>query len=177
MIQIAVDGPDGAGKTPCVHVLADALADAGFLVHLSAPFRQVEVYHLWRKEPMRAAALVRDAIDADVRAAREDGRQVIVYDRHWPTVAVSTYDWRAVETVRSAGVDDLLLLVPDAPTAKRDRGAWMKEGLDRHWLAYRCLAEGLPRPLPDAQGRFDFRRIAAAVVAQLTAAAVAPPSG
>lgn len=167
MITVAFDGPDGSGKSPCLAVVADALAKAGLSVHVCAPYRGTDVYPLWSTDPLRAAATVRDAIDRDLEIAAKDARDVVLYDRHWPTAAVSTTSWRAVDLIRQSTLDHLFLLIPREPRQKAgndpDRGEWMVNGVDSHWIAYRCLAEGymgVHRPRPNKDDLFDFRQIA-----------------
>ncbi len=51
MLEIVIDGTDGAGKTLCVSALKEHLQNLGFSVGTLAPYREKEVYHLWANEP------------------------------------------------------------------------------------------------------------------------------
>jgi len=166
----AFDGPDGSGKTPCLAVVADALANQGMLVHICAPYRAIEVYHLWATNPMRAACEVRRIIDINLEVALKDKRDVVLFDRHWPTAAVSTTNWQAVELIQAAPLDHLFLLVTSEPKPKLKDSSepWMAKGFDHHWIAYRCLAEDTMAHRPSQiDGCFNLKEIAKTVSALL----------
>jgi len=161
---VAFDGPDGSGKTPCLAVVADSLARRGLLVHVCAPYRAREVYPLWATDPMRAADEIRKVIDLNLEAALKDRRDVVLFDRHWPTAAVSTTNWQAVQLLKAAPLDHLFLLVPSAPSPKVTSEPWMARGFDQHWIAYRCLAESSQAHRPvQVDGYFNLRGIAETV--------------
>lgn len=167
MMTVAFDGPDAAGKSPCLAVVADMLVDSGMRVHMCAPYRgDVDIYPLWATDPCAAARVVRRSIDQNLEAAAKDACDIVLFDRHWPTAAVSTTKWKAVDSIRQSAVDHLFLLVPPEPRHKvedTDAGAWMADGVDTHWVAYRCLVEGMVgvhKPRTNRDGLFDFRRIA-----------------
>lgn len=164
MMTIAFDGPDGSGKTPCLEVVADLLSSKGLFVHICAPYRAIEVYSLWESDPMSAAISIRRVIDENLASAARDARDVVLFDRHWPTAAVTASDWRAVDHIRQSGLDHLFMLVPSSPVKKlAPARPWMSSGVDRHWTSYRCLVEGaagIHRPRSDIRGRFDLRAIA-----------------
>jgi hypothetical protein len=168
MITLAFDGPDGSGKTPCVAHIAAALGERGLSVALSRPYRELGEagYYLWQTDPLKAAAFVTSLIEKDLREAARGSRDFLIFDRHWPTAAVSTTDWRAVDLVRRYAPDHLFLLVPAAPKKAWKPRSWYTGDSDPHWIAYRCLAEVLPgiRRPRDVAGRFDFSCIASEVL-------------
>src|SRR5262245_61069160 len=88
-LEIVVDGTDSAGKTPCVEALCRTFG-SDRQVRTCAPFRVQEVYPLWEREPRRAATIIRSIMD-DFRRSNS-AADLIIWDRGWPTVWVSTTD-------------------------------------------------------------------------------------
>jgi thymidylate kinase len=166
--EIVVDGTDSGGKTPCVEALYRALA-ADRDVRTCAPFRVQEVYPLWEREPRRAAAVIRAIMD-DLRRASA-AADVIIWDRGWPTVWVSTTD-PAARAALLPFPDLTVLLLNSMETTIRKAE---KHGLRSIWVSDRKLVRryhdayhALPGevkgghlatffPAPD--GRYDYATI------------------
>ena len=169
-IEIVVDGTDSGGKTPCVEALYRTFA-VDRNVRACAPFRVQEVYHLWDREPRRAAAIIRSIMDG----FRHDSASadLIIWDRGWPTVWVSTAD----STARGALLpfpDLTVLLLNSIETTNRKAE---KHGLQAIWVndpalvrRYHDAYHALPREVdenslaaffPARDGRYDYATIAA----------------
>lgn len=169
-----VDGTDGAGKTPLVEALCAALRERGHAVATHAPYRVEEVFPLWEREPRRAAEII-TGIMRRFRAAHP--REVIVWDRGWPTAWVSTDDPLARAAFEPLPAVTVLLLntmrVTRAKAVKhRTSAPWMIEEplVERFNAAYRALAREAPdaRVLafePDAEDVFDLGAIVRATLA------------
>lgn len=113
--EIVIEGHDGSAKTPVARRVADALRDRGFRVGIRAPFLATnemlaaeqassqgipidalsreellacDIYHLWQTPDgtLRAMALLSSVIERFRTAARNEGLDLILWDRHWVTV-------------------------------------------------------------------------------------------
>lgn len=171
-LEIVVDGTDSGGKTPCVEALCLALAGDGRVLSC-APFRAAEVYELWGREPQRAAATIRSIMDA-FRLENVDA-DVIVWDRGWPTVWVSTTDPIARRALLPFP-DVTVLLLNSMETTRRKvqkhglQGIWVTEPalIRRYHDAYHALPaevdeHTIPAFYPDCDGRYDYAAISADV--------------
>ena len=167
-VEIVVDGTDSGGKTPCVEALRLAFApDCN--VQTCAPFRVREVYHLWEHEPRRAAATIRSIMDG-FRCAN-GAADMIIWDRGWPTVWVSTADNIARDSMLPFPELTVLLLNFIETTKSKAE----KYGLQAIWLTdptllhrYHDAYHALPREVcddrvaafsPNSEGRFDYSMI------------------
>jgi hypothetical protein len=169
-IEIVIDGTDSSGKTPCVEALCRTF-EIDRNVCTCAPFRVQEVYHLWAREPQRAAALIR-SIMGDFRRANA-AADLIVWDRGWPTVWVSTTD--SVARGALLPFPDLTLLLLNSMETTRRKV--QKHGLQAIWVndpalarryhdAYHALPgavgeDSLAAFFPAADGRYDYATICA----------------
>lgn len=169
-LEIVVDGTDSGGKTPCVEALYRAFA-VDRNVQTCAPFRVREVYHLWDLEPRRAAAIIRSIMD-DFRH-NSASADLIIWDRGWPTVWVST----ANSTARGALLPfpDLTVLLLNSMATTRRKAA--EHGLQAIWVndpalvrRYHDAYHALPREVsesnlaaffPDQDGRYDYATLSA----------------
>jgi hypothetical protein len=169
-IEIVVDGTDSGGKTPCVEALYHTFS-VDRNVRTYAPFRMQEVHHLWDQEPKRAASTIRSIMD-DFRH-NSDSADLIIWDRGWPTVWVSTADAAA----RGAFLpfpDMTLLLLNSIETTNRKAE---KHSLQAIWVndvalvrRYHDAYHALPREVneinlaaffPNGAGRYDYATISA----------------
>lgn len=99
-IEFAVDGHDGAGKTPIVLATKAALEALGLRVAVESPFHLAnalypggEIYPLWADDASvpHAIALLQQVVRyARLAAVREDV-DVIIFDRHWMTVMIEIH--------------------------------------------------------------------------------------
>jgi hypothetical protein len=168
MIELVVDGTDGAGKTTCVQFLVERLARSGITVAHHAAFRAIEVYPLWQTAPEQAAEAITTVMRA-FRAAHRDAN-VVVWDRGWPTAYISTADVRARSLFAPLPAATLLLLsttdrTRDKARAKRLPGEWVTDEalIERYHAAYHQLepppGHAMVRSFPDARGMFDLEAI------------------
>ena len=167
-IEIVIDGTDSGGKTPCVESLYRTFA-VDRKVRACAPFRVREVYHLWEHEPQRAAAIIRSIMED----FRHDSASVdlIIWDRGWPTVWVSTTDPIARRLLMPFP-DLTVLLLNSIETTNRKAE---KHGLQAIWVndpalvrRYHDAYHALPQEVngnnlavffPDSNGRYDYATI------------------
>lgn len=92
---IAIEGINGAGKTPAIQLTLASLASEGLNADTYAPYHLVrekivedDLYPLWADRPDQAVQLLHqtiDEIEADARARQLD---VLIFDRHWVTAFV-----------------------------------------------------------------------------------------
>lgn len=175
-LEIVVDGTDSGGKTPCVKALRLAFA-VSRNVQTCAPFRVQEVYPLWEHEPRRAAAAIRSVMNS----FRRDNAiaDLIIWDRGWPTVWVSTTD--AVAREAMLPFPNLTVLLLNAIETTKSKGE--KYGLRAIWATdlmlvrrYHDAYHDLPRQVSDngvaayypaSDGRFDYSIIVASAGAKL----------
>ncbi len=173
--EIVVDGTDCGGKTPLVHKLVQRFADDRVPVTTAAPFKDVEVYPLWKSDPLMAARRINDVI---CRFRDENrGKTVLVWDRGWPTVFVSTESRLARKACLPFPDLTVLLLnteqtILEKVAKHRLTGEWLlqSETRRRFIAAYQALADNHePADMivycADTDGRFDLEKIAADVVA------------
>jgi thymidylate kinase len=174
--EIVVDGTDSGGKSPCVAALRQVFAAEQDTI-TCAPFRVQEVYDLWQHEPRRAASTIRSIMDG----FRGDNAtaKLIIWDRGWPTVWVSTTD--PVARAAMLPFPDLtVLLLNSIDTTKSKvekhglRTIWVTDPVlvQRYHDAYHDLARQMSDGrvaafFPDAGGRFDYATIVAYVCAKL----------
>jgi hypothetical protein len=167
-LEIVVDGTDSGGKTPCVAALRDVLA-GGCKVSTCAPFRVQEVYELWAREPSRAAEIIRSIMD-DFRS-RHGSSDVIIWDRGWPTVWVSTSDPAARQLLLPFPELTVLLLNSMETTRTKAekyglRSVWVDDPalVRRYHDAYHALPSAMTGAdisafFPSADGRYDYAEI------------------
>jgi hypothetical protein len=172
-IEIVVDGTDSGGKTPCVEALHRAFGRQRD-VRACAPFRVREVYDLWAREPRQAAMIIRSVMDQFRQ--RHAAAEVIIWDRGWPTVWVSTTDAMARDALLPFPTLTILLLNSIETTMRkvekhRLRATWLNDpALVRHYHdAYHALPRmidgvKLAAFLPSAEGRYDYAEICEYVV-------------
>jgi hypothetical protein len=169
-IEIVVDGTDSGGKTPCVEALYRAFA-VDRDVRTYAPFRVQEVYHLWDREPRRATAAIRSIMD-DFRH-RSVSADMIIWDRGWPTVWVSTTD-PAARGALLPFPDLTVLLLNSIETTRRKvekhslQALWVNDPalVRRYHDAYHALprqvsASNLATFFPAPDGCYDYATISA----------------
>jgi hypothetical protein len=175
-IEIVIDGTDVSGKTPCVEALHREFAK-GRDVRTCAPFRVHEVYHLWEREPRQAANIIRSIMDDFRRNSAV--ADMIIWDRGWPTVWVSTADPVARDALLPFP-ELTVLLLNSIETTNRNVA---KQGLQAIWLndpalvlRYHDAYHNLPREMnpgslvtffPAADGRYDYAPISARVSTKL----------
>jgi len=168
-IEIVVDGTDSGGKTPCVEALHRTFSTHGN-VRTCAPFHVQEVYHLWDREPRRAAATIRSVMD-DFRN-RSAAADLIIWDRGWPTVWVSTTD-PAARNALLPFPDLTLLLLNSMETTRRKaekhrlQAIWVNDPalVRRYHDAYHALPgeageSNLASFFPAQSARYDYAAIA-----------------
>lgn len=93
MRKIAVEGINGAGKSPTIEKIVRDLRDADLATESFAPFHLVrskldipDIHPLWQANPELAVKLLHDTIDEVEKEADQKNLDVLVYDRHWMTV-------------------------------------------------------------------------------------------
>ena len=96
-MEFAVDGHDGAAKTPILEGVAQRLRLQGYSVKTVALFHQAnvlvsggEIYPLWGSvdSTLWAIALLESHLLEAQTACLTHGDDILLYDRHWMTVMV-----------------------------------------------------------------------------------------
>jgi len=99
-IEFAVDGHDGAGKTPIVLATKVALEASGLRVAVASPFHLAnalltggEIYPLWADDMTapRAIELLQRVIREARQRAVDERADALIFDRHWMTVMVEIH--------------------------------------------------------------------------------------
>lgn len=97
MKTVAIEGINGAGKTPSIECAVHNLESMGMHVYQAAPYHLVrqhieepDVYPLLLSRPERAINLLQHVMDVVEQAAIDADADVLVYDRHWATAFVNT---------------------------------------------------------------------------------------
>jgi len=144
-VEIVVDGTDGAGKTPLVEYIASRLIGLGYTVATYAPFREIEVYPLWETDPIKASRIIAEVMQRF--RANHSNTEIVIWDRAWPTVFVSTNCKEAREmfcrfpdlTVLLINTEQTIL---EKITKHRLHSAWVIDPYARkkYIEAYRILA-------------------------------------
>lgn len=95
---LAIDGINGAGKTPTIEAVIETLEQSDIHADTYAPFHQVretlgipDIYPLWDTAPHTAINGLVQTMDNIERDASKRGLDVLIYDRHWPTIYTQAY--------------------------------------------------------------------------------------
>lgn len=173
--EIVVDGTDCGGKTPLVQVLVRRFEAEQVSVATAAPFKEVEVYPLWKSDPLTASHRICDAMRRFRQANRD--KSVLIWDRGWPTVFVSTDLPEARNLCLPYPHLTVLLLNTEQTILEKIAkhkltGEWLLQPETRRRFidAYHALAaepESVPMRVYHAnlEGRFELEQIAVDVVA------------
>lgn len=92
MIKLAIEGINGAGKTPTISNLVNICEDAGLATEQYAPYhlvrehiQEADIYDLWAEDAQFAVKSLLDVIKSiEIDAAAKD-LDVLIFDRHWAT--------------------------------------------------------------------------------------------
>ncbi|MCA9309237.1 hypothetical protein KC973_02575 [Candidatus Saccharibacteria bacterium] len=144
MNTIAIEGINGAGKTPAIQLTLESLASEGLNADTYAPYHLVrekivedDLYPLWADRPDQAVQLLHqtiDEIEADARARQLD---VLVFDRHWMTAFVQALQHPPI--TRWWGdrfVPTVLLTSPISHLMRLS-----ERGYQEHWLQAEALRQ------------------------------------
>lgn len=173
--EIVVDGTDCGGKTPLVQTLVRRFETEQVSVATAAPFREVEVYPLWKSDPLTASRKICEVMHCFRQSNRD--KAILIWDRGWPTVFVST----DLPEARSLCLPYPHLTVLLLNTEQTILNKVAKHRLTAEWLlqpetrrrfidAYHALAveqEAVDMKVYHAnpEGRFDLEKIAGDVAA------------
>jgi predicted ATPase len=95
MLEYVIEGHDGSAKTPIVDGVKNRLERAGLVVEVCAPFQVVnnqieeeDIYLYWQNDEMttKALELLSNAINYARQKAKDNGADILLYDRHWLTI-------------------------------------------------------------------------------------------
>lgn len=175
-IEIVIDGTDWSGKTPVVEKLVTTMRDKGWLVATGAPFREVEVFPLWQTDPFIASKTVNDVVQQLYK--KYSDMQLIVWDRGWPTVFVST-DCQASRNLWIPYPNLTVLLLNSEQTIlnklqqPRITGPWVtnpilrRKFLDAYYQIAKTNDALMQLHYADIDGRFVIEDIIMAIIEQL----------
>ncbi len=123
MKEYAIEGTDGAGKTPVALEVVKRLKESDISVELFCLFAQVnekiptkELYPLWESDPHTAIKLLKEELVYIKEDARKRNVQVTIYDRHWMTVLTETMLRPHLANVWTDFVPTFFLLAPPEKT-------------------------------------------------------------
>lgn len=137
MYSFAIEGINGAGKTPTSHLLVEELEAAGLSVGTYAPYHLVrskidlpDIFPMWNADPKAVVDLLHQTIDEIEHDAEARGHDVLMFDRHWMT-AFAQKDVRPEIPDLWGGkvVPVVLMTAPDAHTQRL-----AERGYQASWL-------------------------------------------
>lgn len=192
-LQFAIEGHDGAAKTPVLERTCAALREKGHAVEVCAPYALAnerlagesvrDVYLLWAaggREARRGFEL----LSGIVESARARARGVLLFDRHWMSVLrcleVATGLPAAerdalAERWRAAAPPTFFLEAPPSMTRQARRftrdAPWTATdaALDEEYRAWLRLLEAHPAPIVGRYRVEDRAQDLAPIVADVTA--------
>lgn len=181
MKALAIEGINGAGKSPTIAHTIEQLGEQGQKSACFAPFHLVrprldrpDIYPLWDENPSRAVELLHETLDEVEDQARQQGLDVLLYDRHWMTV--HTQAPRVPEVIELWGdrfVPTVLLTAPVEHSMRLTQRGYTAPWLQDETIPlYTRLYDELYSQHPDHMlGRFmvesqtqDLRPIATTIV-------------
>ncbi len=91
--HVAIEGIDGSGKTTVAKTLDKLLQHEGLRAVIFAPYHIAQerlgedLYPMWQnpKAAKAAVGVLRHTLEACEVQAKEEGADVVIYDRHWMT--------------------------------------------------------------------------------------------
>lgn len=159
MLEFAIDGHDGAAKTPILQAVEQQLVSAGLRVWRCAPFHIAnaqhggDVYPLWAHDDSTRQLLerLRDVLAGERRLAQEENAQVLLFDRHWMTILVEIDGRQAVGSLWVDFVPTFFVQAPPSKTKACDRFSYdlgwtsSDERVDYYYHRYLDIARRYPQ--------------------------------
>lgn len=185
MQKIAIEGINGAGKTPTIQLLLEQLATLGLTADTYAPFHLVrqkipeaDLFPLWEDRPEQAVQLLLETIaeiEADALGRRLD---VLVFDRHWVTTYVqSLSNPKIKQWWGDTFVPTVLITSPEDHLLRLSRRGYSEPWLQADTLAsyradydtvYRCHPERFIGTFTVASSNQDLQPMAAHITRLIT---------
>jgi len=155
MREFAIDGHDGAGKTPVIERVTHLLTAAGARVYIAAPLQEAnrhaaggQIYSLWERDETAVQAM--QLVSSAIRSAREEATEqrcdVLLFDRHWLTVMAEVAD-RPIGSLWTDFVPLFFLTAPPSKTMACQRFSFdipwtsSKEKIAYYYARYLQIAE------------------------------------
>lgn len=98
MIKLAIEGINGAGKTPTISNVVELCEASGLRAAQYAPYhlvreqiQQDDIYELWEDEAPFAVSCLLGVIKQIERDATDRGLDVLIFDRHWATAYTQAF--------------------------------------------------------------------------------------
>ena len=113
MDEIIIDGTNGAGKTTLIEYLNKNIDNSIYY----QPFRIDNVFESWKKNPLDAATRIHNVTEKCRKEALSKGIKLLIWDRAWPTVFVSTNNIDS-RNIMNKNIFTLLLLSNSKATVK-----------------------------------------------------------
>ncbi len=180
-VEVVVDGTNFGGKTPLVTRLLEVLAARGWSVGSASVYREGEVWSEWDDDPIGTATLIVGRMQAHREGLAD--RDVLVWDRGWPTCFVATRNPAARRLFLPLPPLTFILLNSAAATAKKvakyglspDVFPWMHGRRLRDEISYEQLCRLFPDDLRSFaptldDDRFDLELVAGEIADEVAAA-------
>ncbi len=125
MLEFAIDGHDGAAKTPIARRVSSRLQKLGYNVKVVEPFIEANchlhenIYPYWKENPKFAMELMNSVLDKSVLSDLE----IVIYDRHWLSVVVQLLG-TVFEKQWERFVPTFYMQAPIEKTISCDRFSW-----------------------------------------------------
>ena len=123
--EFAIDGHDGAAKTPIAKRVSSRLQKIGYNAEVFEPFIEVNrhlgenIYPYWKENPKFAMELMSLALDKSVSSDLD----IVIYDRHWLSIVVQLLG-TAFERQWEKFVPTFYMQAPIEKTISCDRFSW-----------------------------------------------------
>lgn len=179
-MEVVIDGTNFGGKTPLVTRLLEVLASRGWTAGTASVYREGEVWSEWDSDPLGTATLIVQRMQAHRRRLAD--RDVLVWDRAWPTCFVATRDAAARRMFLPLQPLTFILLNSATATAKKvakygltpDTFPWMHGRRLKDEISYEHLCRLFPDDLRSFEPTLDDDRFDLDLVAGEIADEVAP---
>jgi len=140
MLEFAIDGHDGAAKTPVATKVSAKLQSLGYKTIVFESFIEANrrinknIYPCWQENPQMAMELMESVL----KESASSNVDVIIYDRHWMSIIVQLFG-TALEKQWTRFIPTFYMQAPIEKTVACERFSWdipwthSKEQLE-HWI-------------------------------------------
>jgi len=182
MFEVTIDGTNFGGKTVLVDTLLTKLSLASVKTFVSNPFKELNVYPLWPKEPIEAARRIFRYME-QLREQQQGKVDVLIWDRGWPTVYMATRNVSARILFPPTEPTFLLLNTRETLNKKlkkygitKEKFPWMHGPTLPDETSYEELAEQFKDKTkafrPDENGLFDLTSLSDTIALTISNAGV-----
>jgi len=124
MLEFAIDGHDGAAKTPVARKVSVVLQRLGYRTKVFEPFIEANrrlgknIYPYWQENPQLAVELMESVLREPTAPL-----DIVIYDRHWLSVIVQLFG-TVFETQWMRFIPTFYMQAPIEKTISCERFSW-----------------------------------------------------